>query len=233
MRIRNRFCAFGLAGSAASLVAALIAGAAIAAVPYSEDWSAGDTNGWQQGTTSTTLLRDNTTGNPAASLVLRRILAAPIFDLSATTELAAVSGDYTGAPAWMVSFDVLYDVGGFSDTWLRFRYQDATFDGWHKDVADVFPNSWQSYSVMFDPAWTDVEATANGWVDETAGAISWQTLMGDVYHPEVRLVLGDENSAIGHVDNFVLKSVPEPATMALVLLGITGCGATLRRRRRR
>jgi hypothetical protein len=46
------------------------------------------------------------------------------------------------------------------------------------------------------------------------------------------LVLGDENSAIGHVDNFVLKSVPEPATMTLVLLGIIGCGATLRRRRR-
>ncbi|MCA9103146.1 MAG: hypothetical protein KDA63_18450, partial [Planctomycetales bacterium] len=176
-------------------------------MPYSEDWTAGDTNGWQAGTTSTTLLRDDTTGNPAASLVLRRILQEPIFDLSATTELAAVSGDYTGEAAWMVSFDVLYDQGGFSDTWLRFRYQDFTFDGWHIDVADVFPNSWQSYSVMFDPSWTDVEAAANGWVDETGGVVSWQTLMSNVYHPEVRLVLGDELSAIGHVDNFVLKAV--------------------------
>ncbi len=232
MRINNRLCTFAVVGPAASLVTALITSAAMAAVPYSEDWSAGGTNGWQQGTTSTTLLRDDGEGNPAASLVLRRILDAPIFDLSATTELPAVSGDYTGAAAWMVSFDVRYDTGGFSDTWLRLRYHDATFEGWHKDVADVFPNSWQSYSVMFDPSWTDVEAAANGWVDETAGAISWQTLMGDVYHPEVRLVMGDENSAIGHVDNFVLKTVvPEPGTWALVLLGISGGGAIVRRRR--
>jgi hypothetical protein len=214
------------------LVVALMSGAAIAAVPYSEDWSAGDTNGWQQSTTSTNWSRDNVEGNPAGSLVLRRILDAPIFDLGATSELPAVSGDYTGAAAWMVSFDVRYDVGGFSDTWLRFRYQDPAFAGWHKDVADVFPNSWQSYSVMFDPSWTDVEAAANGWVDETAGAVSWQTLMGDVYHPEVRLVLGDENSAIGHIDNFVLKTVvPEPATLALVLLGISGGGMMVRRKR--
>jgi len=215
------------------LVVALATSAALAAVPYSEDWTAGDTNGWQQGTTSTTLLRDDTEGNPAASLVLRRILDAPIFDLSATTELPAASGDYTGAPAWMVSFDVRYDTGGFTDTQLRFRYQDSTFDGWHIDVADVFPDSWQSYSVMFDPSWTDVEAAADGWVDETGGAISWQTLMTDVYHPEVRLVLGDQLSAIGHVDNFVLKAVPEPATLTFVLLGISGCGAMAGRRRRR
>jgi len=233
MRFRNRLCAFGLTGSAATLFVTLITSVALAAVPYSEDWSGGtDTNGWQQGTTSTTLLRDDTTGNPVSSLVLRRILAAPIFDLGATSELPAVSGDYTGAPMWMVSFDVLYDQGNFADTWLRFRYQDPTFDGWHKDVADVFPNSWESYSVMFDPSWTDGEAMANGWVDETGGGVSWQTLMGDVYHPEVRLLLGDEESAIGHIDNFVLKSVPEPGTMALMLLGISGCGAIVRRRRR-
>jgi hypothetical protein len=230
MRIVNRWCALSLARTVATVAFALMTGAVMAAVPYSEDWSAGDTNGWQIGTTSTTLLRDDTEGNPAASLVLRRILEAPIFDLSATTELPAVSGDYTGAPAWMVSFDVRYDTGGFTDTQLRFRYQDSTFDGWHKEVADVFPDSWQSYSVMFDPSWTDAEAAADGWVDDTAGAISWQTLMGDVYHPEVRLLLSDENSAIGHVDNFVLKAVPEPGTMAIVLIGIGGCGVMARGR---
>jgi hypothetical protein len=165
-------------------------------------------------------MRDGTFGNPAGSLVLRRILDPPVFDLGATTELPAASGDYTGVPMWMVSFDVYYQTGAFSDTWLRFRYQDSSFDGWHLDVADAFPASWESYSVMFDPSWTNGEAAANGWVDETAGAISWQTLMSDVYHPEVRLVLSDEQSALGYIDNFVLKSIPEPASLGLLLVAM-------------
>lgn len=214
-------------------LAAVLAVPTLAAVPYSEDWSAGDTNGWIGSTTSTTVVRDAGTGNPAGSLAIRRSLAEPIFPTGATSELAAVSGDYTGAPAWMISFDVRYEIGNFVDTWLRFRYQDATFNGWHLDVADAFPNSWQSYSVMFDPSWTDAEATAAGWVDETVGAISWQQLMSNVYHPEVRLIQGDDFSAIAYLDNFVLKAVPEPGTCATILTGliVLTAGRGLRPRR--
>jgi len=40
------------------------------------------------------------------------------------------------------------------------------------------------------------------------------------------------DKAPGHVDNFVLKTVvPEPATLALVLLGFSSCGMMVRRRR--
>ena len=232
MRIGIELCArrFAVTGTAFGL--AWMATAAMAAVPYSEDWSAGNTNGWVQGTTSTTVVRDGGIGNPAGSIALRRILDAPIFDLGATSELPAVSGDYTGEPMWMVSYDVFYDIGDFTDGWYRMRYHDSSFDGWHKDVADLFPNSWQSYSVMFDPSWTDAQAAANGWVDETGGTVSWQQLMGDVYHPEVRLVLGDDNSAIAYVDNFVLKAVvPEPATVSLLLVAL-GCAMPVPRRRR-
>ncbi len=222
-----------LVPNAVVIAVGLLAGSALAAVPYSEDWSAGNTNGWIGNTTSSVVVREAGIGNPAGSIATRRDLTPPVFEIGATTELAAVSGDYTGQPAWMVSFDVFYDIGNFTDAWLRFRYQDFTMNGWYLDVADVFPNSWQSYSAMFDPSWTDAQAAANGWVDETGGTVSWQQLMSDVYHPEIRLSLGDDFSAIALIDNFVLKSVvPEPATTALLLTAIGGVVLVMRRVRR-
>jgi hypothetical protein len=214
------------------LTLALAAGSALAAVSYSEDWSAGDTNGWIGNTTSSVVIRDPGIGNPAGSLATRRELTPPVFEIGATTDLPQVSGDYTGAPAWTLSFDVFYDIGDYTDTWLRFRYQDATFNGWHLDVADSFPSSWQSYSATFDPDWSDLEAAANGWVDETAGAISWQQLMTNVFHPEIRLVLGDELSAIAHIDNFALKAIPEPGTLGLLGAVLAALGVSSLRKRR-
>ncbi|MCA9212280.1 MAG: hypothetical protein KDB27_04380 [Planctomycetales bacterium] len=194
-----------------------------AAGPYSEGWDGGDTNGWIPSTTSSVVVNDGTDGNPAGSLAVRRLLADPIFDTGATTELAALSGDYTGSQAWMLSFDAKYDTGDFADTWVRFRYQDSTFNGWHKDVSDIFTNAWQSHSVMFDPTWSNAEAIANGWMDETAGTVSWQQLMTDVYHPEIRFILGDQNSALAHIDNVNLKAVPEPGAVALTCIGLVAC----------
>ena len=147
-----------------------------------------------------------------------------------TSELAAVSDDYSGVDAWEFSFDVKYDTGNFIDTWLRFRFQDASSDGWHLDVADAFPDSWHAKSVTFDPSWTDVEAAANGWQDETGGAISWQQLMSDVYHPEIRFLLGDQESAIAHVDNINLSAVPEPSPVTLAMIALAAVGFLARRR---
>jgi PEP-CTERM motif len=213
------------------IIIALGARSAVAATVYSEDWTAGDTNGWIQNTASSVLVRDAGFGNPAGSLAVRRDLSPPIFDIGATSNLPQVSGDYTGAASWTFSFDVFYATENYVDTWLRFRYQDGTFNGWHLDVADVFPSSWQSYSVTFDSTWSDVEAAAHGWVDETGGTVPWTLLMTNVFHPEIRLLLGDDASALAYIDNVAVRSIPEPASLALLALGFLGLGCTRRRKR--
>lgn len=212
-------------------VASVGAGDSLAASAYYETWSAGDTNGWFANTTSSVVVHDVTEGNPAGSLATRRDLTPPIFPIGAATDLAAATGDFTGSASWTVAFDVLYDSGAFSDTWLRFRYQDATFNGWHYDVADAFPAGWQSYSVTFDPFWSDATALANGWVQEDV-SVSWQTLWTDVYTTEVRIHLADEASAVAHIDNFMLSPVPEPSALALLAPGLLLLGIAVRRSRR-
>ena len=56
------------ARAAASFALLLSASASFGAVPYSEDWGAGDTNGWIENTTSSVVLRDALFGNPAATI---------------------------------------------------------------------------------------------------------------------------------------------------------------------
>jgi hypothetical protein len=95
-----------------------------------------------------------------------------------------------------------------------FAIEDGTFNGWHLDVADVFPTVSKDYSVTFDSTWSDVEAAANGWVDETGRTVPWTLLMTNVFHPEIRLLLGDDASALAYIDNVALRSIPNPPPRA-------------------
>ena len=220
--------------AAGALACAFAAGSSFAATDYSETWSAGDTNGWISNTTSTVVVRDAAVGNPAGSLASRRDLSAdPSFAIiGATTELAAASGSYLGSPAWTISFDVLYDLGAFTDALLRFRYQDGTFNGWVFDVENAFGAGWHHYSVSFQSNWTDVQATANGWVQEAA-SVPWQTLMSDVFHPEVRLLLGNDSAALAHIDNFTIQAIPESSEYAMLLAGLGLVGLAAHRRKQK
>ncbi len=206
-----------------------------AASTYSEDWDTpGDLAGWDSNTTITTVVHANAGGNPDGHLQSRGT-GHDSFDIGALTELPDATGDFDDT-VWMVSVDLSFITGDFDDAWLRFRYQDSTENGWTYSLTDVFSGDWTTYTVMFDPNWTDVEAMANGWypdnmsIDPGANpSQSWATTMSDVYTTEVRL--SGEGDLLAGVDNFNLKPVPIPAAVWLFGFGLIGLIGTARRKK--
>jgi hypothetical protein len=222
-----------------ALVAALVASAFIAAPAraasdYFEDWEGGDTAGWFANTIDSTVVHSATGGNPDGQLLTRGPAPGP-FPIGATTEVAPLTGSYAGF-LWTASFDLLQPNGAPTELALRFRYRDFTFNGW-KYAFDPLPNgnTWTTYTVSFDPMWTDAQALAAGWVTDLpggSGSVSWAQTMSDVYRTEIRLTTGTDSLA--GIDNFRMQSrpVPEPSTWAALGAGLAALGLVARRRRR-
>jgi hypothetical protein len=208
---------------------------AFAASDYYEDWEGGSTAGWFANTIDSTVVHSATGGNPDGQL-LTRGPAPGDFPIGATTDIAALTGSYAGW-LWTASFDMLQPNGAPTDLALRFRYQSSSFNGWRYDF-DPLPNgnTWTTYTVSFDPSWTDAQAIAAGWrtdLPDGSDSVSWALTMTDVYRTEVRLDTGD-NSLAG-IDSFRMQSrpVPEPSTWAALGLGLAGLALSIGRRRRR
>ena len=217
----------------AALCCAAAPGLSLAAAPYTQTWSGASSEGWEGNTTSSVVVFDGGIGNPAGSIATRRSLEPPVFDIGATSgTVAATSGSFSGT-VWTVSFDLQLNEGKFSDVWLRYRYQDFTFNGWRYAFAGPFEdyNTWTNYSVTFNADWSDADAIANGWTQDNAPAVSFATTMGNAYRTEIRLALTDSTeSAIAHIDNFIQTPVPEPGTWALMLAGLGMLVGVSRRR---
>jgi len=139
-----------------------------------------------------------------------------------------VIGNYDGA-VWTALFDLQLISGEFDNLWLRFQANIVgASNGWLKPLTTTIPCGmrWRSFSVSFDPAWTDSEAMAAGWV--TAQAISptaepsasWSDTLGAVSAVEIRI--SGEGPLQAGIDNFML--VPEPDSILLLMIGL----ATLR-----
>jgi len=188
---------------------------------YSEGWNvSGDLAGWNPNTTQTNVEVIDSGGNPGGYLHSYGNVAGS-FDVGAVYSGSELTGDY-GGQIWQVSFDINYLSGRFDDAWLRYRYQDSSYNGWIYDLTDVFnQGEWQSYSVAFDSSWSDTEAVAMGWQQQSTSP-SFATLMSDVYTTEIR-VSGEGELSVG-IDNFRLHSsnVPEPASIVLLVLGLVG-----------
>lgn len=186
---------------------------------YSEGWNvSGDLAGWGPNTTQTNVAVVDAGGNPDGYLYSYGNVSGS-FDIGANYRGPELTGDYSGN-IWQMSFDLNFMRGNFDDAWLRFRYQDSSHNGWMYDLTDVFAlGFWDSYSVTFDSSWTDAEAMAMGWLQESTSA-SFADTMADVYTTEIRL--SGEGSLAAGIDNFQLASVPEPGSLLLLSLGIIG-----------
>jgi|RhiMetdeSRZDD1v2_1073273.scaffolds.fasta_scaffold110569_3 PEP-CTERM motif-containing protein len=175
-------------------------------------------------------------GNPGGHMLTRRDLGQPFFDIGGLTTDSRFTGDYGADGITGMTVDLNFMTSNFTGAWFRVRI-DAATNGWLAPLTAVFPtDTWTTYTLAFDPTWTDLEARAAGWItdfdlDPLAGASpSFATVMASVGRAEIRLGTKDESSLAG-IDNLGLTGeVPEPSTMFLMSAGLGLIGlARLRR----
>ena len=136
-----------------------------AAALATETWDS-SLNLWSGNVAWTDVVQHRPTGgNPGGYMYIEGKAdpsAQPSAFTSASTDFI---GDYSAIPITQVSFDLNLYEGELTETWLRFRYLDATQNGWHYvlPVSPLIEEDWVSFTVTLDPFWTDLEAGAAGW----------------------------------------------------------------------
>ena len=188
-------------------------------------------------TVASVVVHSGTGGNPDGHMLTRRDLGEAFFDIGGLTTDSRFTGDYGADGITGMTVDLNFMTANFTGAWFRVRI-DAFTNGWLAPLTGAFPTgTWTTYTVAFDPTWTDLEARAAGWItDDDLDALaipspSFATVMASVGRPEIRLGTTNESSLAG-IDNFGLTGeVPEPSTMLLMSAGIGLIGlARLRRR---
>lgn len=174
---------------------------------YAEGWNiSGTLAGWEANTVKTHVAVVDSGGNPGGYLYTFGDVGDS-FDIGAVSKLPEVTGDYRGTK-WRISFDLLFISGSFDHAWLRFRYQDAGHNGWRHSLicgsACAPIGKWTHFEVSFDPAWSDSEAMAAGWEQESFSP-SWNQTMSNVFSTEIRI--SSEGFSEAGIDNFMQSGV--------------------------
>jgi hypothetical protein len=198
-----------LSGSLLIAIILLMAANALgASINYTETWDNNSLAQWMPNTIASNVAVDVTGGNPDGLLRTWGTLSNDSFDIGAETQCEVFTGDYAAAGVTGIAVDVNFVSGSFDAAWLRLRFMDASHNGWVYPLTAVFGNVWQTYSVNFDPTWTDVQAQAAGWMtDIDAGfpasdSNSFAETLSDIYSAEVRI--SGVNDVVAAIDNFTI-----------------------------
>jgi hypothetical protein len=200
---------------------------AAAAIPGVETFDAG-TNGWIRNTTSSTVVHVAAGGNPGGFIETRKDLTPPVFDVGAMTPNPNFTGDYAAAGIMQASVDVNFMTNNITGAWLRYR-TDAVTNGWLFPLTNAFPTDvWNTYTVNFNPTWTDIQARNAGWLTDddldpgTDPSPTFASVLASVGTAEVRIG-SMPTSTLAGIDNYAI-AIPEPRAL---VLAIAGCLAGL------
>jgi len=170
---------------------------------YIDTWDIpGDLAGWQPNTSWTILEVVNTGGNPGGYLSSMSDPGLPHY-AGAKTEKAEYKQHFDPTTTISVDLKVLSGLENIDEISIRLRYKDSAHNGWRYPlIKPSTTNVWNTYTVTFNPNWTDVQAIANGWVNEGSNP-SFTGTVHDIYTAEVRFD-GSDFMSVG-IDNFVLR----------------------------
>jgi len=217
--------------TATAALAACLATPASAAVPGATETWDGGLAGWSGGVFNTAA-HVATGGNPGGHVQLTQNAAVIPLSNLVITQGNTYLGNYDGIGSIAVDLNLLAEasvvngVPGPTTAALRFR-RNSSENGWRYDVGALSP-LWQSYTAPLNPEWTDQQAAANGWTQDPTNAPAFADLFDSVGFAEVRLTTGGPGTRVG-VDNFALV-VPEPASVAVIVLGGLALGGRRRRK---
>ena len=233
----------------------LLGGGLACAGTYAENWDTdpgAQFGGWTDdpdgGINHVAWLADGGVGNSGHLVMSRPELSyPPYFCPSLDPAKSGTAGDVNGVFGDLVniSYDIYIEDGDPPDNigygWWLF---DTAGGLWYTNLylpgtAPFMygPNDtpeWAHISVDFDTTWSNAEANAAGFYQWGATSSSWVGLMSDLktwnFGGRALNYSGGGPYTI-HMDNFVMVSVPEPSSIALLAGGFLGLMGLFRRRR--
>jgi len=179
---------------------AFAASPASGASAFVDTWDSGTAEGWLPTTAFHSVTPYSSGGNPGGYLNATAGSGAYAGIRVSEYLKPEAGGDFAGL--CRLSADLRLNAGTPSSVFFRMRYLDSRYNGWIRPIDHTLITSdWTTFEALFDPTWSDAEAIAAGWEQESASP-SFSETLANVYALQVRCY-GDASISMDY-DNFVL-----------------------------